>query len=120
MGIVFWGSHCAHCGTSAVCLALISWGRLICMARQLLVAMQESQGVEAIWCKQSLEAVKSVRPLACRLGLRRASARVKRAIQFGSRLSRQANVRDFGSNRAANMARAGGLQLSDAPRCPRP
>ncbi len=52
----------------------------------------------------------------CRLGLKRASVRVKRAIQFGSRLSRQANVRDFGSNRAANMAKAGGLHLSDVPK----
>ena len=47
----------------------------------------------------------------CRLGLPRAAARVKRAIQFGSRLSKQANVRDFGSNRAANIHKAGGLQL---------
>ena len=47
----------------------------------------------------------------CRLGLPRAAARVKRAIQFGSRLSKQANVRDFGSNRAANIRKAGGLQL---------
>ena len=46
-----------------------------------------------------------------RLGLPRAAARVKRAIQFGSRLSKQANVRDFGSNRAANIHKAGGLQL---------
>ncbi len=51
-----------------------------------------------------------------RLGLERASKRVKRAIQFGSRLSKQANVRDFGSNRAANMAKAGALHLSDVPR----
>ncbi|CAL5219898.1 g1823 [Coccomyxa viridis] len=46
-----------------------------------------------------------------RLGLPRAAARVKRAIQFGSRLSKQANVRDFGGNRAANIHKAGGLQL---------
>ncbi len=47
----------------------------------------------------------------CRVGLPRAAARIKRAIQFGSRLSKQANVRDFGSNRAANIHKAGGLQL---------
>ncbi len=51
----------------------------------------------------------------CRLGLVRAAARVKRAIQFGSRLSKQANLRDFGSNRAANLHKAGGLQLDAAP-----
>lgn len=49
----------------------------------------------------------------CSLGLRRAAARVKRAIQFGSRLSKQANVRDFGSNRAANIAKAGTVRLSE-------
>ena len=49
--------------------------------------------------------------LVCRLGLPKAAARVKRAIQFGSRLSKQTNVRDFGSNRAANIHKAGGLQL---------
>lgn len=48
---------------------------------------------------------------SCRLGLPRAAARVKRAIQFGSRLSKQTNVRDFGSNRAANIHKAGGLRL---------
>ena len=43
--------------------------------------------------------------------LPRAAARVKRAIQFGSRLSKRANIRDFGSNRAANVHKAGELQL---------
>jgi hypothetical protein len=46
----------------------------------------------------------------------RAAARVKRAIQFGTRLSNQANVRDFGSNRAANMRKAGGLPLHEGLR----
>ncbi|CAK0764618.1 hypothetical protein CVIRNUC_003176 [Coccomyxa viridis] len=45
------------------------------------------------------------------LGLPRTAARVKRAIQFGSRLSKRANIRDFGSNRAANVHKAGELQL---------
>ena len=49
------------------------------------------------------------------LGLPRAAARPKRAIQFGSRLGRAANVRDWGSNRAANLAGAGGVRLRDAP-----
>ena len=49
------------------------------------------------------------------LGLPRAAARPKRAIQFGSRLGRAANVRDWGSNRAANAAGAGGVRLRDAP-----
>ena len=37
------------------------------------------------------------------------------AIQFGSRLGRAANVRDWGSNRAANSANAGGVRLRDTP-----
>lgn len=49
------------------------------------------------------------------LGLPRAAARVKRAIQFGSRLGKLTNARDFGSNRAANNASAGGLRLRDLP-----
>lgn len=43
--------------------------------------------------------------------MHRAAARVKRAIQFGTRLSNQCNVRDFGSNRAANLRKAGSLHL---------
>ena len=47
------------------------------------------------------------------LGLPRAAARVKRAIQFGSCLGKQANRRDFGSNRAANLRSVGMLRVSD-------
>lgn len=36
------------------------------------------------------------------LGLPEAARRDKRAIQFGSRIGRLTNVRDFGSSRAAN------------------
>jgi len=50
------------------------------------------------------------------LGLPRAAGRPKRAIQFGSRLGRASNVRDWGSNRAANAAGAGGVRLRDAGR----
>ena len=47
------------------------------------------------------------------LGLPRAAARVKRAIQFGTRIGKLANVRDFGSNRAANIKNAGSVALPD-------
>ncbi|KAK9788308.1 hypothetical protein WJX73_010668 [Symbiochloris irregularis] len=46
------------------------------------------------------------------LGLPRAAARVKRAIQFGTRLGKLANRRDFGSNRAANISHAGSVKLA--------
>ncbi len=45
------------------------------------------------------------------LGLPEAAARVKRAIQFGSRIGKQHNRREFGSNRAANRQNAGGVAL---------
>lgn len=47
-----------------------------------------------------------------KLGLPRAAKRVKRAIQFGTGISKLSNVRDFGSNRAANTKNAGSLALS--------
>lgn len=46
-----------------------------------------------------------------RLGLPRAAVRVKRAIQFGTGISKLSNVRSFGSNRAANGKNAGSLNL---------
>lgn len=49
------------------------------------------------------------------LGLPRAGARVKRAIQFGTRLGKLANQRDWGSNRAANLASAGSVRLGEVP-----
>ena len=49
------------------------------------------------------------------LGLPRAAARVKRAIQFGTCIGKQANCRDFGSNRAANLANAGSIMLTALP-----
>ncbi|GJP45063.1 hypothetical protein CLOM_g4459 [Closterium sp. NIES-68] len=48
-----------------------------------------------------------LRQIACKLGLRGAAALPKRAIQFGSRIAKEANKRDFGSNRAANSAAVG-------------
>lgn len=46
-----------------------------------------------------------------RLGLTRAAVRVKRAMQFGTGISKLSNVRSFGSNRAANGKNAGSLHL---------
>ena len=45
------------------------------------------------------------------LGLPRAAARVKRAIQFGTGIGKLSNIRAFGSNRAANTRNAGSLSL---------
>ena len=47
------------------------------------------------------------------LGLPVTARRVKRAIQFGSRIGKLYNCRDFGSNRAANKANAGSVALRD-------
>lgn len=49
------------------------------------------------------------------LGLPRAAGRVKRAIQFGTRIGKKANQRDFGSNRKANLSNAGSVSLHDIP-----
>ena len=54
-----------------------------------------------------------LRGVAARLGLAEAATRHKRAIQFGSRIGRLSNVRDFGSNRAANRAKAGSIALPE-------
>lgn len=50
---------------------------------------------------------KILRKVAQLLGLYGASTIPKRAIQFGSRIARESNRRNFGSNRAANQASAG-------------
>ena len=47
------------------------------------------------------------------LGLPRASRRAKRAIQFGTRLGKLANVQAFGSNRTAEARHAGTMSLAD-------
>lgn len=49
------------------------------------------------------------------LGLPQAAARVKRAIQFGSRIGKLSNTREFGSNRAANKHNAGSVPLRCLP-----
>ena len=38
---------------------------------------------------------------------------MKRAIQFGTRIGKLANRRDFGSNRAANARNAGSVRLAE-------
>ena len=55
-----------------------------------------------------------LRAVAQRVGLERAAARDKRAIQFGSRISKAHNLRNFGSNRAANRRHAGSCAAVDA------
>jgi len=49
-----------------------------------------------------------------RLGLPEAAAREKRAIQFGTRLAKAANVAHFGGTRRANAKNAGSVRLGDA------
>ena len=55
-----------------------------------------------------------LRAVAALLGLHEAAGRPKRAIQFGSRIAKLSNVRDFGSNRQANAMNAGTVVLPDA------
>ncbi|XP_039172637.1 asparagine synthetase domain-containing protein 1 isoform X3 [Eucalyptus grandis] len=54
---------------------------------------------------------KILREVARLLGLHEASALPKRAIQFGSRIARESNRKNFGSNRAANQASAGSVTI---------
>ncbi|KAI3763695.1 hypothetical protein L2E82_13689 [Cichorium intybus] len=50
---------------------------------------------------------KILREVAKMLGLNEAAVLPKRAIQFGSRIARESNRKNYGSNRAANQASAG-------------
>ncbi|XP_076947218.1 uncharacterized protein LOC143619084 [Bidens hawaiensis] len=50
---------------------------------------------------------KILREVARMLNLQEAAVLPKRAIQFGSRIARESNRKNFGSNRAANQASAG-------------
>mmetsp|Transcript_29082 Transcript_29082/g.86108 ORF Transcript_29082/g.86108 Transcript_29082/m.86108 type:complete len:693 (-) Transcript_29082:89-2167(-) len=59
-----------------------------------------------------------LRQALLRLGLPEASQRIKRAIQFGTRIGKLSNRREFGSNRAANRVNAGSLALSKLPGAP--
>ncbi|KAK9034214.1 hypothetical protein V6N11_050387 [Hibiscus sabdariffa] len=52
---------------------------------------------------------KILREVAQMLGLHNAAILPKRAIQFGSRIARESNRKNFGSNRAANQASAGSV-----------
>ncbi|PKU81136.1 asparagine synthetase domain-containing protein 1 [Dendrobium catenatum] len=54
---------------------------------------------------------KILREVARLLCLEDAAARPKRAIQFGSRIARESNRKNFGSNRAANHASAGSVKI---------
>uniref|UniRef100_A0ACD5XHD3 Uncharacterized protein n=1 Tax=Avena sativa TaxID=4498 RepID=A0ACD5XHD3_AVESA len=54
---------------------------------------------------------KILRQVAKLLGLQEASFLPKRAIQFGSRIARESNRKNFGSNRAANQASAGSVEV---------
>ncbi|XP_028754081.1 asparagine synthetase domain-containing protein 1-like [Neltuma alba] len=54
---------------------------------------------------------KILRKVAQLLGLHEAAVLPKRAIQFGSRIARESNRKNFGSNRAANQASAGSVMI---------
>ncbi|XP_047323827.1 asparagine synthetase domain-containing protein 1 isoform X2 [Impatiens glandulifera] len=54
---------------------------------------------------------KILRHVAELLGIHEAAVLPKRAIQFGSRIARESNVKNFGSNRAANQASAGSVEI---------
>lgn len=55
---------------------------------------------------------KILREVAKLLGLYEAAVLPKRAIQFGSRIARESNRKNFGSNRAANQASAGSAVIT--------
>ncbi|TKY58944.1 Asparagine synthetase domain-containing protein 1 [Spatholobus suberectus] len=54
---------------------------------------------------------KILREVAELLGLYESAVLPKRAIQFGSRIARESNRKNFGSNRAANQASAGSVRI---------
>ncbi|XP_052206075.1 uncharacterized protein LOC127810572 isoform X2 [Diospyros lotus] len=58
---------------------------------------------------------KILREVARLLGLHEAAVLPKRAIQFGSRIARESNRKNFGSNRAANQASAGSVDIYQQP-----
>ncbi|CAI9096453.1 OLC1v1032607C1 [Oldenlandia corymbosa var. corymbosa] len=57
---------------------------------------------------------KILREVARLLGISGAAGLPKRAIQFGSRIARESNRINFGSNRAANQASAGSVEIYKA------
>ncbi|CAN8253673.1 unnamed protein product [Cochlearia groenlandica] len=58
---------------------------------------------------------KILRQVAKLLGLHEVAVMPKRAIQFGSRIARESNRKNFGSNRAANQASAGSVRFHAPP-----
>ncbi|WZZ01897.1 hypothetical protein YC2023_074225 [Brassica napus] len=58
---------------------------------------------------------KILRQVAKMLGLHEVAKMPKRAIQFGSRIARESNRKNFGSNRAANQASAGSVRFNAPP-----
>ncbi|KAL4522581.1 hypothetical protein Ndes2437A_g07347 [Nannochloris sp. 'desiccata'] len=54
-----------------------------------------------------------LREILRQLGLPEAAARVKRAIQFGTRLAKVTNIAQFGGTRQANAKNAGSVRLID-------
>ncbi|KAL9252710.1 LRR receptor-like serine/threonine-protein kinase RPK2-like protein [Drosera capensis] len=60
---------------------------------------------------------KILREVARLLVLHDAAALPKTAIQFGSRIAHESNRKNFGSNRAANMASAGSVEFFDVDAC---
>ncbi|THU51486.1 hypothetical protein C4D60_Mb06t31540 [Musa balbisiana] len=54
---------------------------------------------------------KILREVSWLLGLKQAAEMPKRAIQFGSRIARESNRKNFGSNRAANQVSAGSVEI---------
>jgi asparagine synthetase B (glutamine-hydrolysing) len=54
---------------------------------------------------------KILRQVASLLGVHEVAKMPKRAIQFGSRIARESNRKNFGSNRAANQASAGSVRF---------
>ena len=66
-------------------------------------------------CVAGLGDKKVLRRALLLLGLPEAAGRVKRAIQFGSRIGKFSNTRDFGSNRRANKHSAGSMALAAVP-----
>lgn len=52
-----------------------------------------------------------LRAALVKLGLPRAAARVKRAIQFGTGIGKLSNIRAFGSNRAADRKNVSSLSV---------
>lgn len=56
---------------------------------------------------------KILREVARLLGIEAAATLPKRALQFGCRIARESNRKAFGSNRAANQASAGSVEISE-------